>query len=51
MPVNIASKMAQDLGRPGGLYLSEAVAEQVDPGGFTERRATVSGVALTLYEG
>ncbi|MFY0577776.1 hypothetical protein ACN28S_28765 [Cystobacter fuscus] len=23
MPVNIASKLAQDLGRPGGLYLSE----------------------------
>jgi class 3 adenylate cyclase len=51
MPVNIASKMAQDLGLPGRLYLSEAVAEHVNLGGFTERRATVSGVALTLYEG
>ncbi|EPX57275.1 hypothetical protein D187_007029 [Cystobacter fuscus DSM 2262] len=51
MPVNIASKLAQDLGRPGGLYLSEALARHVDLEGFTERRATVSGVALTFHEG
>jgi class 3 adenylate cyclase len=51
MPVNIASKMAQDMGRPGKLYLSEALAAHVDPRGFTELRDTVSGVEITAYEG
>ena len=51
MPVNVASKMAQDKGRPGKLYLSEAVAEQVDVSGFTPLQYTVSGVELTAYEG
>jgi len=51
MPVNIASKMAQDMGRPGKLYLSEALAAHVDLRGFTELRDTVSGVEITAYEG
>ena len=51
MPVNVASKMAQDRGRPGRLYLSAAVAERVDAGGFTPQHYTVSGVELTAYEG
>lgn len=49
--VNIASKMAQDRGRPGGLYLSEAVAAHVDTRGFKPLRYTVSGVEITAYEG
>lgn len=51
MPVNIASKMAQDMGQPGRLYLSEAVAAQTDRSGFTALRYTISGVDITAYEG
>ena len=32
-PVNLASKMAQDLGRPGRVYLSEAVHERLGEAG------------------
>ncbi|WP_433509110.1 adenylate/guanylate cyclase domain-containing protein [Nonomuraea sp. CA-143628] len=32
-PVNLASKMAQDLGRPGRVYLSEAVHERLSGAG------------------
>ena len=51
MPVNIASKMAQDMGEPGRLYLSEAVAAQTDRSGFTPLHYTVSGVDITAWEG
>lgn len=50
MPVNIASKMAQDVGAPGRLYLSEAMREHVDVSGFTPIRYTVSGIHMTAYE-
>jgi len=50
-PVNQASKMAQDLAAPGVVCLSEAVAAQAGPGGFTRVRHTVSGVDLTFYQG
>ncbi|MFF5205998.1 adenylate/guanylate cyclase domain-containing protein [Streptosporangium sp. NPDC000396] len=54
-PVNVASKMAQDLGRPGHIYLSEAVREHIDPTGdpaaFTPVQCTVSGVTMTFFEG
>ncbi|MFN0120144.1 MAG: family 3 adenylate cyclase [Blastocatellia bacterium] len=55
MPVNIASKMAQDKGRMGGLYLSQAVMDAVRKAGggasFTELRYNVSGVDMAVYEG
>lgn len=50
-PVNQASKMAQDLAVPGVVCLSEAVAAQAGPDGFTRVRHTVSGVDLTFYQG
>lgn len=51
MPVNIASKMAQDKGEFGKLYLNAAMKELVDLNGFVELKYTVSGVELTVYEG
>lgn len=51
MPVNMASKMAQDKGQIGKLYLSAAVKELVDASSFAELRYTVSGVEITVYEG
>ncbi len=50
-PVNIASKMSQDKGSFGKLYLSEAMKELVDVSGFNEIRYTVSGVEMNVYEG
>ncbi|MEV0347712.1 adenylate/guanylate cyclase domain-containing protein [Nonomuraea sp. NPDC050680] len=66
-PVNLASKMAQDLGRPGRVYLSEAVHERLGEAvherlgeaecesaqldGFASVRRTVSGVEMTFFEG
>ncbi|MEE3718139.1 hypothetical protein V2H45_15470 [Tumidithrix elongata RA019] len=51
MPVNVASKMAQDKGKFGKLYLSAAMKEFVDVSEFTEVKYTVSGVEMTAYEG
>lgn len=51
MPVNIASKMAQDCGDWGKLYLSDRVHACVDAGEFRERRFHVSGVELRAFEG
>ncbi|MEZ0073431.1 hypothetical protein [Planotetraspora sp. GP83] len=51
MPVNIASKMAQDVGRPGRMYLSEALREHAGPAHFTAVSYTVSGVQMTAFEG
>lgn len=51
MPVNIASKMAQDIGEPGRIYLSEAIGERVDLPGFTPIQYAVSGMQLTAFEG
>jgi class 3 adenylate cyclase len=50
-PVNVASKMAQDKGAFGKLYLSAAMKDLVDMGGYTELNYTVSGVAMSVYEG
>lgn len=51
MPVNMASKMAQDKGKLGKLYLSEAVKGLVEVSGFVELKYAVSGVEMTVYEG
>lgn len=51
MPVNLASKMAQDKGQMGKLYLSAGVKDLVDASAFTELRYAVSGVEITVYEG
>lgn len=51
MPVNVASKMAQDKGQFGKLYLSAAMKELVDVSELTEVKYTVSGVEMTIYEG
>ncbi|MDX3099943.1 adenylate/guanylate cyclase domain-containing protein [Nonomuraea angiospora] len=54
-PVNLASKMAQDLGTPGRVHLSEAVrdalGDHVDLTDFEAVRRTVSGVEMTYYVG
>ncbi|MFD1537554.1 hypothetical protein [Nonomuraea guangzhouensis] len=50
-PVNLASKMAQDLGTPGRVYLSEALREHVHLDGFAAVRRTVSGVQMAYFEG
>lgn len=50
MPVNIASKMAQDVGEFGRMYLSEALHKQIDLPGFTPLQYTVSGVRMTAFQ-
>jgi hypothetical protein len=50
-PVNIASKMSQDKGAFGKLYLSAAMKQWVDVSGFNEIRYSVSGVEMDVYEG
>jgi class 3 adenylate cyclase len=49
-PVNIASKIAQDRGKPGHMYLSHAMKDLVDVSGFTEIRLSVSGIEMIAYE-
>jgi class 3 adenylate cyclase len=51
MPVNVASKMAQDKGSFGRLYLSVAMKDLVDVSGYTELNYTVSGVEIVAFEG
>lgn len=51
MPVNVASKMAQDKGKFGKLYLSASMRDLVDVSGFNEIKYIVSGVEITSYEG
>ncbi|NMF58356.1 nucleotidyl cyclase domain-containing protein [Pseudanabaena yagii] len=51
MPVNLASKMAQDKGEFGKLYLSYAFKDLLDISGFREIKYQVSGVEITAYEG
>jgi len=51
MPVNIASKMAQDRGRWGKIYLSAAMHARVEAPGYVQLQYTVSGVDLVVYEG
>ncbi len=49
-PVNVASKIAQDKGKPGHMYLSHAMKDLVDVSGFTEIKLSVSGIELVAYE-
>lgn len=51
MPVNVASKLAQDRGEWGKIYLSDRVHARVDAPGFRELRHVVSGVELRAFEG
>ncbi|PZO42669.1 MAG: family 3 adenylate cyclase [Pseudanabaena frigida] len=51
MPVNVASKMAQDKGEFGKLYLSATMQDLVDISGFNKIKYNVSGVEITTYEG
>jgi class 3 adenylate cyclase len=51
MPVNLASKMAQDKGEFGKLYLSATLKDWIDINGFREIKYQVSGVEITAYEG
>ncbi|WP_208868549.1 hypothetical protein [Microbispora triticiradicis] len=50
-PVNLASKMAQDLAPQQAVCLSEAVGAHVDLDGFALVRHTVSGVDMTFHQG
>jgi class 3 adenylate cyclase len=50
-PVNVASKMAQDKGEFGKLYLSAAMRDLVDVSGFKPIKYSISGIELTSYEG
>jgi class 3 adenylate cyclase len=50
-PVNVASKMAQDKGKFGKLYLSASMRDLVDVSGFNEIKYIVSRVEITSYEG
>lgn len=50
-PVNIASKLAQDTGNFGKMYLSSAIYHKVLPDGFKEGQITASGVEIIRYEG
>ena len=51
MPVNVASKMAQDKGEFGKIYLSAAMRDLVDVRDFNEIKYNISGVEITSYEG
>lgn len=51
MPVNVASKLAQDRGAWGRIYLSDRVHALVDAPDFRELRFVASGVELRAFEG
>ena len=48
--MNVASKMAQDKGTLGKMYLSHAMRDLVDVNGFKEIQLSVSGVEMIAYE-
>lgn len=50
-PVNVASKLAQDRGTWGRIYISDRARAQVDEPALRELRFYVSGVELVAYEG
>ena len=50
MPVNMASKIAQDKGEFGKLYMSESLKDVADIHGFKGISYEVSGVRITAYE-
>jgi class 3 adenylate cyclase len=51
MPVNVASKMAQDWGEFGRIYMSDAVAQQLDAeaASFEHLRFELSGVSIDAW--
>ena len=51
MPVNMASKMAQDKGEFGKLYLSASLKDMADLTGLNKIHYKISGVEITAYEG
>ena len=51
MPINMASKMAQDRGKFGKLYLSAAMMNSINANGFKEIKYNVSEMEITAYEG
>ncbi|MFN0174053.1 MAG: family 3 adenylate cyclase [Saprospiraceae bacterium] len=51
MPVNIASKMAQDKGRFGHVYVNGHLRESLDVSALTQIKYTVSDIEMTIYEG
>lgn len=48
-PVNMASKMAQDKGKWGRIYLSVAMKKFVDVAKLTEVKYSISGVDMIVY--
>jgi len=50
-PVNIASKMSQDFGKMGKIYLTKEVFEKVKPEGFEPIEIEVSKIEIESYEG
>jgi len=50
-PVNVASKLAQERGRWGKIYISDRVYEHVDVRGYEPITYTASGVELYAFEG
>ena len=47
----MASKMAQDRGKFGKLYLSAAMMNLINANGFKEIKYNVSEMEITAYEG
>lgn len=50
-PINVASKISQDRGEFGKIYLSSGMKELVDVSNFKQISYTVSGVEMISYEG
>jgi hypothetical protein len=48
-PVNVASKIAQDKGEFGHIYISEEIEKKTKPIGYTQFEITVSGIVLPGY--
>lgn len=52
MPVNVASKMAQDAGSFGNIYLTEEVSSRIGrPKGFRDVTFSISGIDLAVLQG
>lgn len=51
MPVNLASKMAQDKGEMGKIYMSDTVSKDVDTSDFKPITFQVSGVSISGFVG
>lgn len=51
MAVNIASKMAQDKGRFGHVYINGSLSDSLDMSTLKQINYTVSGIEMTIYEG